>query len=33
MDSYHDKKFPNETEEYRKARNELLTMELELRKM
>ncbi len=32
MDSLHDKRFPNETEEHRKARNELLVMEMELRK-
>lgn len=32
MKSQHDKKFPNESEKYRKARNELLEAERELRR-
>jgi len=32
MGKYHAKKFPGETEEYRKARDELLAAEVELRK-
>jgi predicted dithiol-disulfide oxidoreductase (DUF899 family) len=33
MITLHDKRFPNETEEYRQARNELLKAERELRQM
>ncbi|HYK46303.1 MAG TPA: DUF899 family protein [Parafilimonas sp.] len=32
MESYHDKRFPNETESYRYARNELLEAEINLRR-
>lgn len=32
MNNYHDKKFPNETEAYRTARNELLEAEINLRR-
>src|SRR5262245_37172937 len=32
MKNYHDKRFPNETETYRVARNELLEAEMELRR-
>jgi predicted dithiol-disulfide oxidoreductase (DUF899 family) len=32
MKNYHDKRFPNETEAYRNARNELLEAEINLRK-
>ena len=32
MKSYHDKRFPNETESYREARNQLLEAEINLRR-
>jgi predicted dithiol-disulfide oxidoreductase (DUF899 family) len=32
MKSYHDKRFPNETESYRDARNQLLEAEINLRR-
>ena len=32
MKNYHDKRFPNESEAYRNARNELLEAEIDLRR-